>query len=150
MKVTDDRPKIPDLAQSPPGVARRSSADAPSPFRDALQTSARAQSEDRLQAMLQKVNDQGELLASRMDVSELKKYRQMVADFLNEAMNSTYASDRDSLFDARGRFKEYSVVRKVNTELEKLTSTVLSDQKDNLDILAQLGVIRGLLVDMLI
>lgn len=150
MKVSDDRPMIPEMVQSPAGVSRKAAVQAGEPFRDVLQASAGAAGKDKLQQLLQKVTDQGEVLASRMDVSELRKYRQLVADFLGEAMSDTYTSDRESLFDARGRFKEYSVVRKVNAEMENLTTQVLSEQKDNLDILAQLGVIRGLLVDMLI
>jgi uncharacterized protein len=66
------------------------------------------------------------------------------------AMRSTYSSDKQSSFDARGRYKEYSIVHKINAELEKLTSQVLADQKDNLTILEQLGTIRGLLVDLMI
>lgn len=150
MKVTDDRPLIAELTQPAAGVARKAPAQAGTQFQDALQASAVATSREKLQELLQKVTDQGEALAGRMDIVELRKYRQLVSDFLGEAMNETYAGDKDSGFDARGRFKEYSVVRKVNAELEKLTARVLNDQKDNLAILEQLGVIRGLLVDMLI
>ena len=150
MKVTDDRPLIAELAQPASGVARKAPAQSGAHFQDALQASAVATSREKLQELLQKVTDQGEALAGRMDIVELRKYRQLVSDFLGEAMSETYAGEKDSSFDARGRFKEYSTVRKVNAELEKLTARVLNDQKDNLAILEQLGVIRGLLVDMLI
>lgn len=150
MKVTDDRPLIAELTQTASGVARKSPAPTSAQFQDALQASTAATGRERLQELLQKVTDQGEALAGRMDIVELRKYRQLVSDFLGEAMNETYTGDKQSSFDARGRYKEYSTVRKVNAELEKLTARVLNDQKDNLAILEQLGVIRGLLVDMLI
>ena len=150
MKVSDDRPMIQELVQPPLGAARRVPAPVGGQFQEALQASAAATGRERLQQLLQKVQEQGESLAGRMDVAELRKYRQLVSDFLNEAMNETYSGEKQSSFDARGRFKEYSVVRKVNAELEKLTAQVLNDQRDNLAILEQLGVIRGLLIDMLI
>ena len=150
MKVNDDRPAIKELSPGQTTHGRKGSQEVSAPFRQMLQESSTASKGDVLRELLDRITKQGELVASRTDIGELKKYRQMVKDFLHEAMNSTYATDKESLFDAKGRFKEYSVVKKVDVELEKLTQKVLSEQKDNLAVLEQLGIIRGLLVDLLI
>jgi multidrug efflux system membrane fusion protein len=83
-------------------------------------------------------------------LGDIKKYRELVSDFLDEAMRAAYQTDRDGSFDARGRYKQYSIVKRINEEVEKLTSQALSDQRDNLEILGQLGTIRGLLIDLMI
>jgi uncharacterized protein YaaR (DUF327 family) len=112
--------------------------------------SGRADSRAMLKKMLNEITEQGEMITRRKDINDIKKYRQLVSDFLDEAMRSSYRTDREGSFDARGRYKQYSVVKKINEEVEKLASEALSDQRDNLAILGQLGTIRGLLVDLMI
>ena len=51
-------------------------------------------------------------------------------------------------WDRRGRQKAYTLVRKVDETLESLTEDVRSGQEKQLDILAKMDSIRGMLVDM--
>jgi uncharacterized protein len=150
MKVTDERLPIQDVAQNQAMQNRKGATQNAAPFGRFLQEKSRDDTRATLNRMLERITEQGEIIAKRKDINDVKKYRGLVSEFLGEAMSSAYEADKESSFDARGRFKEYSVVKKINTELEKLTKQVLEEQKDNLAILEQLGTIRGLLIDLLV
>jgi uncharacterized protein len=150
MKVTDDRKPIQDVAHGLGTANRRGVAGGAAPFGALLQEKGRADAKDTLNRLLERINEQGEIIAKRRDISDVRKYRELISDFLGEALQSSYRTDKEGSFDARGRFKEYAVVKKINAEVETLTRQVLDDQSDNLAILGQLGTIRGLLVDLLV
>ncbi len=150
MKVSDDRPPVQELQSGQSLQAKRGARGAAAPFESVLRETGQAESRATLNSLLERITEQGERIANRRDINDVKKYRQLVSEFLDEAMRSTYQADRDRSFDGRGRLREYSTVKKINAELEELTGTVLDDQRSNLDILNQLGTIRGLLVDLLV
>lgn len=150
MRVTDDRKPIQDVAHGQGIQGKKGTAGSAAPFEVLLHEKGQADSKAYLNNLLQRITEQGELIARRREINDVRKYRGLVADFLDEAMRSTYSADREGAFDARGRFKEYSTVKKINAELEDLTRRVLADQQDNLGILEQLGSIRGLLIDLMI
>jgi uncharacterized protein YaaR (DUF327 family) len=150
MKVTDERSSIQDVTQNQATQNRKGATQGAAPFDRILQEKSRADNHATLTRMLERITEQGELIAKRRDLSDVRKYRELVSGFLEEAMSSTYEADKQGSFDPRGRYKEYSIVKKVNIELEKLTKQVLEEQKDNLAILEQLGTIRGLLIDLMV
>ena len=150
MRVSDDRPPVQELPGGQGAQSKRGAQGAAAPFESLLQEKGEAQSKATLNSLLEKITEMGERIARRRDINDVKKYRQMVSEFLDEAMRSTYQAERDRSFDGRGRLREYSTVKRINTELEALTRNVLDDQRGNLEILGQLGTIRGLLVDLLV
>lgn len=150
MKVTDERQSIQDVTPGQAAQNKRGATQSAAPFDALMRQTSREESNSTLNRLLERITEQGELIAKRKDINDVRKYRELVAGFLEEAMISTYESDKQGSFDPRGRYKEYSIVKKVNVELEKLTRQVLDEQKDNLAILEQLGTIRGLLIDLLV
>lgn len=150
MKVTDDRSPIQDISHGQGIANKRGAAEGAAPFGVLMQEKGLENSKDTLNRLLERINAQGELIAQRRDISDVRKYRELVSDFMEEATRSAYRTDKEGSFDSKGRFKEYAVVKKINAEVETLTRQVLDDQKDNLAILDQLGTIRGLLVDLMV
>ena len=104
----------------------------------------------RLGKLLDKITEQGETLSKYPTYSELRSYRNLVRNFMGEAVNRSYLMDSQMGWDGRGRQKIYSVVRKVDTELAALTEDVRIGQDRQLSIMERLGAIRGMLVDMYI
>lgn len=104
--------------------------------------------EERIRELVQKIGEQGQKLAGKVDIRELKTYKKLVSDFLDEAVNNSHEFFKRNMLDRRGRHKVYAIVKKVNEELEGLTQDVLSAEKDNLRVLQRLDDIRGLLLDI--
>lgn len=150
MRVKEDRGPIQDVVQGQGIIGRKGAVRDAAPFDGFLREKSAADAKETLNKLLERINEQGELIARRRDINDVKKYRELVSGFLDEAMQSTYEKSREGAFDTRGRYKEYSVVKKINEGLENLTRQVLGEQKDNLAILEQLGTIRGLLIDLMI
>lgn len=150
MRVKEDMSPIQDMTPGQGLAARKGAVRDAAPFDGFLKEKAASDAKETLNNLLGRITEQGDLIARRRDISDVKKYRELVSGFLEEAMRSTYEKDKEGSFDARGRYKEYSIVKKVNEGLENLTRQVLSEQQDNLAILDQLGTIRGLLIDLMI
>lgn len=103
----------------------------------------------RLSAMMEEITMQGERIGKRKDIKDMKKYRSLVKDFMNEILNRSHKFSRQNFLDKRGRHRVYGIIRLVDQNLDELAAELLKDEKDNLAILAKIGEIRGLLIDLL-
>ena len=94
------------------------------------------------------ITAQGEKLAEHMDIRDMKKYRELVKDFMNEVINRSHKFSRENFLDRRGRHRVYGIVKLVDKNLDDLASELVKDEKDHLAILGKIGEIRGLLLDI--
>ena len=99
--------------------------------------------------MLQDITVQGKKLADHMDVKDLKKYRTLVSDFMNEVVSRSHKFSRENFLDKRGRHRVYGIVKKVNNNLDELAQELIKKEKDHLRILEKVDEIRGLLLDIM-
>ena len=90
-----------------------------------------------------------DITARHMDIRDMKKYRGLVKDFLNEVVYRSHKFSRENFLDRRGRHRVYGIIRLVDQNLDELASELVSDEKDHLKILAKIGEIKGLLLDIL-
>lgn len=103
------------------------------------------------EALRQLANDiikQGERLCEKVDIAELRAYKKMISEFLDEAVRGFVKFSKESYMDRRGRHRLYSTVKKVNQNLEELTQEILKKEKDHLKILSRVEDIRGLILDI--
>ena len=110
---------------------------------------ADASLEEKLNLLLNNISVQGQLIARHMDIRDMKKYRGLVKDFLNEVVYRSHKFSRENFLDRRGRHRVYGIIRLVDQNLDELASELVSDEKDHLKILAKIGEIKGLLLDIL-
>ncbi|MDD4503263.1 MAG: YaaR family protein [Clostridiaceae bacterium] len=102
----------------------------------------------RLNRLMSDIEKQGENLGKSMDIKELKNYKKLISEFMNEVVNNSLKFSKQSHFDRRGRHKVYALVRKVNAKIEELSRDFLKEEKDNIKILESIGNIKGMLFDM--
>jgi uncharacterized protein len=103
---------------------------------------------DRLREMVSKIEDQGAILTESRTVEDLRKYKQLVKDFMDEAIKSGLQLEDRRGFTRRGKSKIYKIVEQVDKKVIELTDAVLNEQKSSLDILGLVGEIKGLLVNV--
>ena len=94
------------------------------------------------------ITEQGEKIAKHTDISDMRRYRELVKDFMNEVVNRSHEFSRENFLDRRGRHRVYGIVKLVDKNLDDLATELLKDEKDNLAILSKVGEIRGLLIDI--
>lgn len=107
-----------------------------------------AQLQEKLNGLMEDITSQGEKLAEHMDIGDMKKYRELVKDFLNEVVNRSHKFSRENFLDRRGRHRVYGIVKLVDKNLDDIASELVKDEKDHLTILSKIGEIRGLLLDI--
>ncbi len=107
-----------------------------------------AQLQERLTSMMEQITMQGEKLAKHRDVKDMKKYRGLIKEFLNEIVNRSHEFSRENFLDRKGRHRVYGIIRLVDKNLDELAQELVKDEKDNLSILEKIGEIRGLLLDI--
>ena len=103
----------------------------------------------KVDALLNDITAQGNRLAQHMDIRDMKKYRGLVKDFLNEVVYRSHKFSRENFLDRRGRHRVYGIIRLIDKNLDELASELVEDEKDHIAILDRIGEIKGLLLDIL-
>ena len=91
--------------------------------------------QNKLSSLMEEIDKQGERISKHMDISDMKRYRGLVKEFMNEVVNRSHEFSRENFLDRRGRHRVYGIVRLVDKNLDELAQELVSDEKDNLDIL---------------
>ena len=104
--------------------------------------------QNALANMMEEITRQGEKLAKHRDIKDMKKYRALIKDFLNEVVNRSHAFSRENFLDRKGRHRVYGIIRLIDENLDQLAQELVKDEQDNLAILNKIGEIRGLLLDI--
>lgn len=104
---------------------------------------------ERLSVMMQEITMQGEKLGKHMDVRDMKHYRRLIQEFMNEIVNRSHKFSRENFLDRRGRHRVYGMIKRVNVVLDELAVELIKEEKDTLAILSKVDEIRGLLLDII-
>ena len=110
---------------------------------------ADASLEEKLNLLLNNISVQGQLIARHMDIRDMKKYRGLIRDFMNEIVNRSHKFSRENFLDRKGRHRVYGIIRLVDENLNELAEELIKDETDHIAILNKIGEIEGLLLDIL-
>jgi len=105
---------------------------------------------ERLKSLIGEIAIQGKRVAEHVDFGELKVYRGLITNFINEVVSHSHEFSRENFLDRRGRHHVYGIVRLVNQELDELAQEILKQEKNSLSILEKIDEINGLLLDMIV
>ncbi|EMT45892.1 YaaR family protein [Anoxybacillus flavithermus] len=103
---------------------------------------------ERFQAMAQQIEAQGKKLAESQTVEDLKTYKKLVKQFLDDAVKNSLQLEEQRGFSRGGRAKIYKLVKEVDQKLVELTNAVLEKEKKGLDLLGLVGEIQGLIINI--
>ena len=106
------------------------------------------QLQERLNMLMDDITLQGKKLAKHMDVRDMKRYRELIKQFMNEVVSRSHKFSRENFLDRRGRHRVYGMIKLVDATLDELATELLKDEKDHLIILGKIDEIRGLLLDI--
>jgi hypothetical protein len=103
---------------------------------------------DRLNLLMEEIVMQGDSIVKRTDIRDMKKYRTLIKEFMNEIVNRSHKFSRENFLDRRGRHRVYGIIRLVDEKLDELAKELVSEEKDTIHILSMVDEIRGLLLDI--
>lgn len=141
--------KVNDVSKAMPVENQTKPSQADGTFKFILASNVEdAELNSRLNSLMTQITEQGEKIAKHTDISDMRRYRELVKDFMNEVVNRSHEFSRENFLDRRGRHRVYGIVKLVDKNLDDLATELLKDEKDNIAILSKVGEIRGLLIDI--
>lgn len=102
----------------------------------------------RLSLLMEEITQQGNKITKRMDIRDMKRYRSLVKEFMNEIISRSHEFSRENFLDRRGRHRVYGIIKLVDQNLDELAAELMKEEKDHIAILNKIGEIRGLLLDI--
>ncbi|WP_426450032.1 YaaR family protein [Paenibacillus sp. S-38] len=117
-------------------------------FSDMMQQQDVKATREELQRMLQQIDLQGQRLAKSMTVRELRQYRMMIKQFLEETARRGVQLRDTQGWDRRGRTKRYKLLEEIDQGLLGLADELLESEQGHIDLLQRIGDIRGMLINL--
>ena len=141
--------KVNQISQvaTPEQVAQTKAADVP--FKFVLSSNVEeAELQQRLLGMMEEITMQGDKIKKKMDIRDMKHYRSLVKDFMNEIVNRSHEFSRENFLDRRGRHRVYGIIRLIDENLDSLAEELMKEEKDHIAILGRIDEIKGMLLDI--
>lgn len=101
-----------------------------------------------LEQLLDEVFSAGATLKASPTLEAIREYRERVQDFLRRVVDGMLAVEETVSGGNLLRRKRYTQLSVIDAKLEALAASVLSAQREQLGILAQVDEINGMLVDL--
>lgn len=117
-------------------------------FGDLVRGEGNRLTEDRLNQLLNDIERQGQILARSRAVRDFYQYKALVKRFMEEAVKFGVALEERRGTNRRGRSRLYKIIKEVDSHLMQLAEELLSEQAPTIDLLARIGEIRGLLINL--
>lgn len=102
-------------------------------------------SEEQLNKMAKDINSKGNRLALTKTYADVRMYKKMIKEYLESVLQFMYESKKDISF---WQTQYFVTVDTVDAKLEEITSKIMSDEAENLDIASTIDEIQGLIVDI--
>ena len=102
----------------------------------------------RLTTLMEEITMQGDRISKKKDIKDMRRYRSLIKDFMNEVVSRSHSFSRENFLDRKGRHRVYGIIRLVDETLDELAQELMKEQKDNITILQKIGDIRGLILDI--
>lgn len=120
-----------------------------SSFSNTFSAMAQENEKEILEKKLLEINEKGKFVRDRMDLKDLVEYKKMITEFLEYTVKYSHKFSKETKLGRDGSFKVMGIVKKINEELENLTTELLNSEKDKLKIVDKISGIHGMLVDLL-
>jgi len=117
-------------------------------FASDLMDSQDQQSQEKLNKLLDQINEQGSKLSHAPTYADLKNYRELIRGFIGEAVGRMYTVNSERGWDRQGRQKMFTIIKKIDSTLADMAEDVRIGQERQLNIMAKHDAIRGMLVDL--
>lgn len=145
MRVGDSKNR--DLKAAGQAISKREVSDKRVDFHKTLDAHQERERSTNLNKLIERVNDTGTALVRSRNLSDLKRFKNAVADFLAEANQRTFQLKEENSWDYMGNRKHHIIVQKIDEKMEELTKEIIDKQEDNLRILELVDEIKGIIFD---
>ncbi|AYE33300.1 YaaR family protein [Clostridium septicum] len=114
-------------------------------FSQSFNQARERKSEEQLKKMIEDIKKRGNKLVITKTYGDVVVYKKMIKEYLESILKFMYDTQKDISF---WQTQYFITVDTIDLKLEELTQSLLSDEKENLNIAASIDEIQGLIVDI--
>ncbi|WP_040953013.1 YaaR family protein [Gorillibacterium massiliense] len=104
-------------------------------------------SQEELGRMMEQIQLQADRLARSMTIRELRQYKLLIRRFLEETARKGISIRETRGWDRRGRSKRYKLLEQIDETLTAMADELLETEQGRIDILHNIGEIKGMLIN---
>lgn len=135
------------MGDARPALAERTSTPSAS-FQNIINSYSKDLTKEYLHQLLEDIDQQGQQLCEHPTFHELRKYKDLVKQFMGEVGKNGLSLSQTESWDMYGGSKTLKTVKMIDRKLVELTDHVLNQQTAGLSILERIGEIKGLLINL--
>lgn len=117
-------------------------------FSQVIQEKQSILSQERLQTLMTQIEKQGSRLQDSQTLQDLISYKKTIHSFLQEVVQNGLSLEDQSGQLPNGREKKLKIIKQVDQKLIELSQQVLERSAPSVSLLAKMGEIKGLLVNL--
>lgn len=88
-----------------------------------------AELQQKIDSMLVDITAQGDRIARHMDIRDMRKYRELIREFMNEVVFRSHKFSRENFLDRKGRHRVYGIIKLIDANLDELAQELVKDEK---------------------
>ncbi len=149
MRISSDFNKSSKVNDNIQRIGRLQDKQNSSYFTEHFKEQSGEKQREKLKEMLENIEEQGANLFKNNSVINLKRYKRLIGEFINEVVSNAYVFRPEIVSDRNGMQRLYANVDVINSKLDELMKDFISEEKESLNVIEKIGEIKGLLVDMI-
>ena len=103
---------------------------------------------EQLNKLLVNIDSAGRRLAKSRNFSDLSKYKLLVKKFIHEAVEYGMNMKHSRSWDYNGNSRALKIIEQVDESLVQLADEMISKEGSTIDLLAKIGEVKGLLINL--
>ncbi|WP_368658262.1 YaaR family protein [Metabacillus halosaccharovorans] len=144
MKISQDIRSTMDKRGPEQKVSQTSSKG----FHDLIVKQGSKLQNEQLNKLLVDIDSTGRRLAKSRNFSDLSKYKLLVKKFIHEAVEYGMNMKQSRSWDYNGNSRSLKIIEQVDESLVQLADEIISKEDSTIDILAKIGEVKGLLINL--
>ncbi len=103
---------------------------------------------EQLTRLLGDISTAGDRVARSRNLRELARFKMLVKRFLQEAVDYGLETKQSHTWNRFGEGRRLKIVETIDERLVELAEDILNEERESIDLLAKIGEIKGLLVNL--
>lgn len=103
---------------------------------------------EQLTRLLGDISAAGDRVARSRNLRELARFKMLVKRFLQEAVDHGLEMKQSHTWNRFGEGRRLKIVETIDEHLVELAEDLLNEEKESIELLAKIGEIKGLLINL--
>lgn len=103
---------------------------------------------EQITKLLGDISSAGDRIARSRNLRDMAKYKMLVRRFLKEAVESGLGMKQSHTWNQYGEGRRLKLVETIDEKLIELAEDLLNEERSSVDLLAKIGEIKGLLINL--